>query len=163
MAYVTSDSDDYAQDAVEAAEIAASRRPSDKPIYRATPQEGVARFFSKYAVFHGRASRSEFWWAAALAIVVFLAVGIVVEMVNAITDPSDPRPTTASTVVGIVYLLYALATLVPGIAVLVRRLHDANLSGWWALLVIVPFIGVVIGVIFGVLPKQSYGARFDRA
>jgi uncharacterized membrane protein YhaH (DUF805 family) len=162
IAYVTSESDDYDQDAVDAAEIAASRHPSDKPIYRATPQEGIKRFFTKYAVFHGRASRSEFWWAAVLAIVVFLVVGIAVEMVNAITDPSDPRPTPASTAIGVVYLVYALATLVPSVAVFVRRLHDANLSGWWVLLVIVPFFGEVIGIIFSVLPKQSYGKRFDR-
>jgi uncharacterized membrane protein YhaH (DUF805 family) len=162
IAYVTAEFDDFAQDAVDAAEIAASRHPSDKPIYRATPQEGIKRFFTKYAVFHGRASRSEFWWAAALALVIFFAVGIAIEMVNAVAAPTDPRPTPASTVIGVVYLLYALATLVPGIAVFVRRLHDANLSGWWAFLIIIPFAGGVIGIILAVLPKQGYGKRFDR-
>lgn len=159
---MSSEADEYAQDAADAAAIAASNLPSDRPIYAATPQEGIRRFFTKYAVFHGRASRSEFWWAAALAIAVFLVVGIVVEAINTMTAANAERPAVASTVIGIVYLAYALATLVPGIAILVRRLHDANLAGWWALLVLVPFAGVVIWVIFGVLPKKGYGKRFDR-
>ena len=161
MAFVSTD--DEAQDAVDAAASAAALRPSDAPVYRATPQEGIRRFFTKYAVFHGRASRSEFWWAAALNIVVFLAVGIAVEMVVSLAGPTAPRTSVASTVIGIVYLVYALATLLPSIAVFVRRLHDANLAGWWILLTLIPFAGVVIGVIFAVLPRQGYGKRFDRA
>lgn len=157
---VTTGADDYAQDAVDAARIAASG--SDAPIYRATPQEALARFFAKYAVFHGRASRSEFWWAYALNVVVFLVAGIAVEMANGLAGPSAPRPTTASTVIGIVFALYVLAVLIPTIAVFARRLHDANLSGWWFLLTLIPFAGPIIAVIFGILPRQSYGSRFDR-
>jgi uncharacterized membrane protein YhaH (DUF805 family) len=160
---VSTDGDDFAQDAVDAAEIAAARHPSDRPIYRATPQEGLGRFFTKYATFHGRASRSEFWWALSLNIVVFFVAGIGVEMANSLAGPTVPRPTTASTVIGMVFLVYALAVLVPSIAVLVRRLHDANLSGWWWLLTLIPFAGQVVGVIFGIVPKQGYGKRFDRA
>ncbi|MHA7987616.1 DUF805 domain-containing protein [Rathayibacter sp. CAU 1779] len=154
--------DDLAQDAVDAAEIAASRRPSDKPIYRATPQEGLRRFFTKYAVFHGRASRSEFWWAYAMNTVVFFAAGIGVEMANSLAGPSVERPTVGSVVIGVVFLLYVLATIIPSISVFVRRLHDANFSGWWILLGIIPFAGPVIAVIFAILPKQSYGRRFDK-
>ena len=160
---MSTDGDDFAQDAVDAAEIAAARHPSDRPIYRATPQEGLGRFFTKYATFRGRASRSEFWWAWSLNIVVFFVAGIGVEMANSLAGPTVPRPTTAGTVIGLVFLVYALAVLVPSIAVLVRRLHDANLSGWWWLLTLIPFAGQVIAVIFGILPKQGYGKRFDRA
>ena len=148
---------------MDAAEIAAARHPSDRPIYRATPQEGLGRFFTKYATFHGRASRSEFWWAWSLNIVVFFVAGIGVEMANSLAGPTVPRPTTASSVIGVVFVVYALAVLVPSIAVLVRRLHDANLSGWWWLLTLIPFAGQVVGVIFGILPRQGYGKRFDRA
>jgi len=161
MVFVSTD--DEAQDAVDAAASAAALRASDEPVYRATPQEGIRRFFTKYAVFHGRASRSEFWWAYAMNLAVFFAVGIAVEMVNSVVGPEAARPTTASTVIGVVYLAYVLATLLPSIAVFVRRLHDANLAGWWVLLTLIPFAGVVIGVILSVLPRQGYGTRFDRA
>jgi uncharacterized membrane protein YhaH (DUF805 family) len=160
--FVSTRGDDFAQDAVDAAEIAAARHPSDKPIYRATPQEALARFFAKYAVFHGRASRSEFWWAYALNVVVFLAAGIGVEMANGLAGPAAHRPTAGSTAIGVVFALYVLAVILPTIAVYVRRLHDADLSGWWFLLTLIPFAGPVIGVIFGILPRQPYGIRFDR-
>lgn len=160
--HVSTGADDFAQDAVQAAEIAAAGHPSDQPIYRATPQEAVGRFFGKYAVFHGRASRSEFWWAYALNVVVFLIAGIAVEMANGLAGPTAPRPTIASAVIGIVFAAYVLAVLVPTIAVFVRRLHDADLSGWWFLLSLVPFAGPVISVVFGVLPRQRSGRRFDR-
>jgi uncharacterized membrane protein YhaH (DUF805 family) len=154
--------DDFAQDAVDAAEIAAARHPSDRPIYRATPQEAIARFFGKYAVFHGRASRSEFWWAYALNLVVFFAAGIGVEMANGLAGPAVPRPTAGSTVIGIAFAAYVLAVLLPTVAVFVRRLHDANAAGWWFLLTLIPFAGTIIGVVFGILPRRANGKRFDR-
>ena len=40
-----------------------------------------------------------------------------------------------------VMMLYALATIVPTCAVTVRRLHDADYSGWWLLLGFIPYIG----------------------
>ena len=39
--------------------------------------------------------------------------------------------------------LYSLAVLIPGVAVAVRRLHDASRSGWWLLLTLIPIIGVL--------------------
>jgi uncharacterized membrane protein YhaH (DUF805 family) len=45
---------------------------------------------------------------------------------------------------GVVYSIYALATLLPGLAVTVRRLHDTDRSGWWILIVILPLIGPIL-------------------
>ncbi len=39
------------------------------------------------------------------------------------------------------YIIYLLVVLIPGLAVLVRRLHDIGKSGWWFLIVLIPFIG----------------------
>ncbi len=163
MAPVSTEPDDPARDAASAAEIAAAGHPSDSPIYRATPQEALRRFVAKYAVFHGRASRSEFWWACVLNIVVLLAAGVAAEMADALAGPSTSPPSAADTVIRAVLVLYAVAALLPSISVLVRRLHDANLSGWWSLLTLIPFAGPVIAVIFGILPRQGYGRRFDRS
>jgi uncharacterized membrane protein YhaH (DUF805 family) len=41
---------------------------------------------------------------------------------------------------GIISVIYSLATLIPGIAVSVRRMHDIDRRGWWLL---VPIIGIV--------------------
>ena len=44
--------------------------------------------------------------------------------------------------------LYALAVLIPGLAVSARRLHDTNRSGWWILTGLVPILGWIALLIF---------------
>ena len=44
--------------------------------------------------------------------------------------------------------VYALAVLIPGLAVSVRRLHDTNRSGWWILTGLVPILGWIALLIF---------------
>jgi uncharacterized membrane protein YhaH (DUF805 family) len=51
---------------------------------------------------------------------------------------------------GPVYGLYALATLIPGLALGVRRLHDVDRSGWWLLLAIIPLIGALVLFVWAV-------------
>ena len=66
----------------------------------------------------------------------------------------------------IVYLevLFALAVLVPSIAVTVRRLHDTGRSGWWYFIVLVPLIGLIVLITFlvqGSDQDNEYGPRPD--
>ena len=50
--------------------------------------------------------------------------------------------------------LYALAVLVPSLAVLVRRLHDTGRSGWWMLIALIPFLGGLILFVFTVMDSE---------
>jgi uncharacterized membrane protein YhaH (DUF805 family) len=63
---------------------------------------------------------------------------------------------------GIVGLIWILATIVPAIAVLIRRLHDTNRSGWWALIGLVPLAGAIVLLVFTVEDSNKgvnkYGA-----
>jgi len=86
----------------------------------------------KYAVFHGRARRREFW--------LFTIINTLIGLVLASFDGTFQ----ASGGYGAVSGLYALGTLIPSLAVSVRRLHDTDRSGWWLLLSLVPFIGCLI-------------------
>ena len=51
---------------------------------------------------------------------------------------------------GIVGLVWILATIVPALSVLVRRLHDTGRSGWWALIGFVPLVGGIVLFVFSV-------------
>ena len=62
----------------------------------------------------------------------------------------------------VVGLLWFLATVVPTLALLLRRLHDANLSGWFCLLGLIPTAGWLFILIFTLLPSNRAGARFDQ-
>lgn len=97
--------------------------PLDKPYYGCTFQEAFIRFWKKYVVFSGRASRSEFWWWALAAFAVSFVLGL-------LNNATDDHLSFLSTI-------WELATIVPTIALTVRRLHDTNKPTWWA------------GVIFG--------------
>lgn len=82
-------------------------------------QEAIQSVLSKYATFNGRASRSEYWWYFLFTVIVSIILG-------AISD-------TLSNI-------FNLAVFLPGLAVLVRRLHDVGKSGWYALLFYMPFV-----------------------
>lgn len=60
------------------------------------------------------------------------------------------------TIVLSAFVIVALACALPGWALLVRRLHDADLSGW------LPYAGAIRQIVFGVLPPKPMGYRFDR-
>jgi len=104
-------------------------------------QDAIKTCFAKYADFNGRATRSEYWW---FFLFVVLA-GAILSMFG--------RP-----LAGVFYL----ATLLPWLAVAVRRLHDTDRSGWWLLVGFVPLVGTIVLLVFftqkstgGALPQVS--------
>jgi uncharacterized membrane protein YhaH (DUF805 family) len=117
-----------------------------------TFQQAIRSVFSKYAVFTGRASRSEFWWFALLQVLVTVAVAIVG---TAITGDGSNRVAAAT-----LQLVAVLGLVLPSLAVLVRRLHDGNYSGWYALLLLIPIIGGVFVLIYTLLPSTPIGADY---
>jgi uncharacterized membrane protein YhaH (DUF805 family) len=56
---------------------------------------------------------------------------------------------------GIIYLLYGLVMLIPGIAVAVRRLHDVGKSGWFILISLIPIIGGIWLLVLLVTDSES--------
>ena len=48
----------------------------------------------------------------------------------------------------ILYVIFFLGTIIPYLAVLVRRLHDTNRTGWWVLIVFIPILGFIAWLIF---------------
>ena len=103
--------------------------------------EAVKRVLSKYAHFHGRASRSEYWWFILAVNLAFLAAWIVVGGLASLGG--QDAAVAAGTGFGVV-LLMSLGIAVPALAVGVRRLHDTDKSGWFMLLGLIPYIGGLI-------------------
>lgn len=139
--------------------------PLSAPLYGATLPQALARLFRKYATFSGRASRSEYWWVALANIVVYGAFGVVALAVGSATGTTSSSGGVimgAGAAAGLVPMgIWFVATVIPGIAVTVRRLHDANFSGWMILLGLIPWVGELIVLILTILPPNPLGARFD--
>ena len=99
----------------------------------------------KYAVFGGRARRREYWYFALFNILISIALAIIDGVTGTLSAEAG---------IGLLGAFYALAVLIPGIAVSVRRLHDTNRSGWWLLIVLVPLIGAIVLLVFMVQDSQ---------
>ncbi len=90
-----------------------------------------------YAVFSGRARRSEFWYFTLFNMIfAFLAMGI-----DNVLGTTLNMGYEISLPYGYIYIIYALATFIPGLAVVVRRLHDVGKSGWMYFIILIPIIG----------------------
>ena len=75
--------------------------------------------FQKYAVFSGRASRSEFWWFALFTFIGGIVTSVAdVMILGYVSEDWGP-----------LNIIFTIITTLPGVAVGARRLHDINLSG----------------------------------
>ena len=135
-----------------------------------------AKFWKNFGNIEGRASRREFWYVYiwnSIILLPFIAAFIYV-LVRALAeggvpfddaddyfehfDPSmfAPVQLAAGAVSLLVIGLYSLAQFVPWVCLLVRRIHDFNVTGWLAILCFVPRIGGLAQLIFGLItPTQG--------
>jgi uncharacterized membrane protein YhaH (DUF805 family) len=106
----------------------------------------------RFAKFDGRAGRAEFWWFVLANVIVYVALLILAQI---------------SSIFLVLYFLFALAILVPSIAVAIRRLHDTDKSGWLLLVGLIPFVGFIILLVFyiqeGTSGPNQYGAAAEPA
>jgi uncharacterized membrane protein YhaH (DUF805 family) len=100
-------------------------------------QTAVKTCFTKYAVFKGRASRSEFWWFVLFATIL----GILIHALS----------------IGL-WLLSCIVLLLPNLSVSVRRLHDRGITGWWLLLQYAIFCVPWILLFFNFVLKGTDGS-----
>ena len=104
--------------------------PLEAPLRGATFGQAFARFFKKYAIFHGRASRSEFWWwFLANWVISGVLYGLVYTVGNPMMTNENGVPTPVFSAILIPYYLWSLGTFIPWLALSWRRLHDTNRPG----------------------------------
>lgn len=133
------------------------------PYYGASFPVAVKRFFKKYATFSGRASRSEYWWWTLVAIAVSIVLNIIIGAGSTSSSLAGTANAGPGSIFGTILLvIWGLATLVPSLALTVRRLHDGNFSGWLVLLALVPFLGALAVLVLTILPSNPAGQRFDQ-
>ena len=125
----------------------------------------VETVYSKYATFSGRARRAELWWFVLFSFIVNLVLsfidsalfGTVVESGSLSGgDFSYQSQTDTPILSGI----FGLASLIPSIAVGVRRLHDINKSGWWILISLIPVVGFIIMIVWYATGGDKGANRF---
>jgi uncharacterized membrane protein YhaH (DUF805 family) len=94
--------------------------------------EAVKSGFSKYVTFSGRASRSEYWYWVLFTVVATVVLTIIDLILS----------------FGALQAIFALATFLPGLAIMFRRLHDIDRSAWWWLILFVPLVGAILLIVW---------------
>lgn len=98
----------------------------------------------KYAVFSGRAHRTEYWMFVLFNVIISIVLGFL-EGILGIASHTDQS---------VLANIYSLAVFLPSIAVGVRRMHDTDHSGWW---IIVPIANLVFAVREGTQEENRFG------
>jgi uncharacterized membrane protein YhaH (DUF805 family) len=92
----------------------------------------------KYAQFTGRARRSEYWYFALINFVIASVLAFIGGMLH----------------FNLLYYIYAIAVLVPSIAVAVRRMHDVGKSGWF---ILIPIYNLILACTDSTPGDNEYG------
>lgn len=120
----------------------------------------------QYVDFEGRARRKEYWWFILINFIITLILFIcwlaptfkmgfeAAASGNTDFDPQEAIPTILKNPFMYIYILYYMAMLIPGIAVLVRRLHDIGKSGFWAFFILG---GSLLGNIASIFQTTNVG------
>ncbi|PAX09756.1 DUF805 domain-containing protein [Sphingomonas lenta] len=109
--------------------------------------------YRRYAEFSGRSRRKEYWMFLLFTIIVNIALTATQGVLGLSLGGGDGVGALAAIGgIGLLSLIFGLGSLIPSIAVAMRRLHDTNRSGWWLLAPVLPYILgvlVMVGGLFG--------------
>ena len=122
-----------------------------------SPLKALANGFRGYVNFFGRASRSEFWWWTALNL-AFIGAGYALAL-WADTQPQDGAGVGLG-ILALTLVVWGVIFVIPDTALASRRLNDAGVSGLWGLAVLVPWVGFLAIILFGLLPSKNDFERF---
>ncbi len=91
------------------------------------------KVLKEYANFDGRARRKEYWMFSLFHIIIIIALVSIGAALSNGEEFSMPFM--------VILVLYFLGTIIPTIAVTVRRLHDIGKKGSWFFIQCIPYIG----------------------
>ena len=107
---------------------------------RAHKMNYYLKALKNYATFKGRARRSEYWYFFLFNLIIGFALVFVSLLLQ--------TPILSN--------IYLVATLIPGVAVAFRRMHDVEKSGWFAL---IPIYNLILVTREGTKGNNKYGAN----
>ena len=107
--------------------------------------EAYKKFWKGYVDFTGRSTPSDYWFAFSAHVLIFFAWYLllaVFERMAAETGSSDLF--TIGVIFLLIFFAYGIATVLPGIAITVRRLRDAGCNWLYIFIPLIPFVGIFI-------------------
>ena len=130
----------------------------------------IKLYFKNYVNFSGRSRRAEYWYVVLFQIIVSVALSLLSTALAALTDGN----TVVSIIMSVLSYGWSLATIIPGLALTIRRLHDIGKSGVYILFALIPIAGSIILLVweasdskpepneYGYSPKYTPGFVYDK-
>ena len=116
--------------------------------------ESLLLFFKNYLNFSGRSGPSAYWWYMLWSLIFTILFGLIDSLALGIS--AEDLFSFSN--------LFALITLIPGLALGFRRLHDIDKSAWW-LLIVLTIIGFFVLIYWAIKAgdrhENSYGADME--
>ena len=104
--------------------------------------KGFVDYWKNYFNFKDRTSRKDFWMTVLFLFIISFVIGLIFP--GTIDTSGNSFQYNGSVVTSI----WSLATIIPSLAMGVRRLHDINKSGWWILIDLIPLVGIIVLLVF---------------
>ncbi len=86
----------------------------------------------------GRSKRGDYWWFFLANIIVAIVLGLAAKAISQLSALQN---------------VYAIAAIVPGLPLCVRRLRDAGKAWPWIFIGLVPIIGTIWLIVLLVMPS----------
>ena len=99
--------------------------------------------YKRYFDFSGRSSRKEYWMFHLFLLVFLVGMIFILDSVE-----RDLKYGAISDYGFGLFGIIILASIIPHVAVTIRRYHDQSLSGWYYLWTFFPYIGGLISIYF---------------
>ena len=102
--------------------------------------------YKRYAEFSGRSRRMEYWmfrlFEFGAIIGLFLISAIVAGAASSVGG--DSAGGIVGGIASLLIMVLILGSIIPSLAVTVRRLHDTGRSGWYMFISLIPLIGAIM-------------------
>ena len=115
--------------------------------------------YRRYFDFNGRSRRSEFWLFYLFTLAVSMGLNYASFAANSGNGGSSHGSGVMWAIIGLL-VVFSMFSFIPALAVQVRRLHDTGRSAWWLLIGLIPLVGIVVLVVFNILPGTTGPNRF---
>ena len=116
--------------------------------------------YRRYFDFEGRSRRKELWLFSLFIMIVYSVLIVLVLAGGFSMGEAAEDVAPLSWIALALLVLFGLATIIPSLAVQVRRFHDQDRSGWFLLLNFIPYLGGLIVLVFMLMEGTRGPNRF---
>ena len=115
--------------------------------------EAYKKFWKGYDDFTGRSTPSDYWFAYSAHVLIFFASYLLLAVFQRMAV-DELSLLTNEVIFLLIFFAYGVATVLPGIAITVRRLRDAGYNWPYIFVAFIPFVGWIILIVLLCKPTK---------